>query len=197
MESLTLARHGESIFSARLALNGDPAVAGPLTPTGEDQARALGRALTEAEIHLCVTSEFQRTRETAELALAGRNVPMLVVPELNDHPAGRYEGRPLAEYLEWAHAAPAAELVPGGGESRIDVVARFARGFRGVLKRPERTVLAVLHSLPIVYLLGAAEGRAPAAELPLLPYAEPRRLSVVELRSAIDRLERWAVAPTW
>ncbi len=197
MESLILARHGESVFSASLALNGDPAVPGPLTATGEEQARGLGHALCEEEIDLCVTSEFQRTRETAELALAGRTVPVLIVPELNDHPAGRYEGRPLAEYLEWAHAAPAADLVPGAGESRIDVAGRFARGFRAVLERPEQTILAVLHSLPIVYLLGAAEGRAPAAELPLLSYAEPSRLSAVEVRSAIDRLESWTAAPTW
>jgi alpha-ribazole phosphatase len=84
MEQLILARHGESVFSSRLLVNGDIASPGPLTPRGRAEARALGQALAAQRIDLCATSEFERTRETADVALAGRDVPRLVLAALND-----------------------------------------------------------------------------------------------------------------
>ena len=84
MKRLLVARHGESEYSAKQLVNGDPGVSCPLTEAGRVQARALGEALAGESIDLCVVTEFQRVRETAELALDGREVPFLVVPELND-----------------------------------------------------------------------------------------------------------------
>jgi broad specificity phosphatase PhoE len=192
MERLIVARHGESEYSARGAINGDVAQQCPLTATGRTQARRLGVLLASEPIDLCATSEFERTRETADLALDGRDVPRIVVAELNDHPGGDYEGRPLAEYVEWAHGAPAAETIPGTLESRVDVAARLARGFRTLLERPEQTVLAVLHSLPVSYLL-----TGPEQHVPLLDYAEPHELSAGDAEAAIRRLEVWCEAPSW
>jgi broad specificity phosphatase PhoE len=194
VERLLLARHAESEYSALGTLNGDPSVVVSLTDLGRAQARRLGEALADEPIGVCAVTEFPRTRQTAEVALAGRDVPLLVVPELNDHPAGRYEGRPLAEYLEWAHAAEPDEVIPGGTESRAAVVERFARGFRVLLARLEPVVLAVLHSLPIAYLLGAAAGSDPAARMEMIPYAEPRALSAEDVARAVARLERWRAA---
>lgn len=197
MERLILARHGESEYSARGLLNGDPAFAVALTDEGREQARRLGDLLANEAIDLCVTSEFARTVETADLALAGREVPRLVVPELNDHPAGEHEGRPLADYLEWAHAAGSAEVIPGAAESRAAVVQRYAVGFRKLLERPERTILGLLHSLPIVYVLEASSGREPAARLGLLAYAEPQTLAAAETERAVQLLERWTAHSSW
>ena len=97
MDSVILARHGESVFSARHLVNGDAAVAGPLTERGEEEARELGRAIAADRIELCVTSEFERTQQTANVALEGRDVPRLVVAELNDP---RYELTAVPVHLE-------------------------------------------------------------------------------------------------
>ena len=104
MDEVILARHGESQLSVVGTVNGDPAVACALTETGEEQARRLGNVLAGVELDLCVTSEFERTRQTADIALAGRDVPRLVLPELNDVRFGRFEGGTLADYREWAAA---------------------------------------------------------------------------------------------
>ena len=192
VERLIVARHGESDYSARGLLNGDPSRRCPLTPTGREQARRLGGLLRAERIDLCVTSEFERTRETAEIALAGRPIPRLVVPGLNDHPAGEFEGKGIADYLAWAHASPAGERIPGAAESRVDVLRRFARSYRLLLERPEPTILAILHSLPISYLLSG-----PLRHLPLLAYAEPAVVADTEVRAAVERLESWATSPTW
>jgi probable phosphoglycerate mutase len=191
VERLLVARHAESEYSVRGMLNGDPSIVVSLTEEGRAQARRLGETLAAEPIDVCAVTQFARTRETAELALAGRDVPIVVVAELNDHPSGTYEGRPLDEYLEWAHAAGPLDVIPGGTDTRAAVVERFARGFRILAERPEAVVLAILHSLPIAYLLAAVEGRDPATRMGMLPYAEVKPLSAGEVETGVDRLERW------
>jgi broad specificity phosphatase PhoE len=196
MKTVILARHGESEFSLRGAMNGDPAVASPLTPEGEEQSRRLGDALQETPLDLAVVTGFERTQQTADLALAGRDVPRLVVPELNDIHVGLYEGGPLETYLAWAREqTPLA--VPAGGESRVDAAERYARGYRVILDRPEETILLVAHGLPIRYLLLAAAGERPAPVIERVPYAEPYRLSREELERGVAFLAGWRAEPAW
>ena len=197
MDEVILARHGESELSVVGTVNGDPAVACALTPAGEEQARRLGERLTGVELDLCVTSEFQRVRQTADLALAGRDVPRLVMPELNDVRFGRFEGGTLADYRRWAGENEPTVEAPGGGESRSATVARYVRAYRVILARPERTVLVVAHGLPIRYVLDALEESDPLPLVEQVAYAEPYRLSGADLELATDRLGRWAAAPAW
>jgi broad specificity phosphatase PhoE len=192
VERAILVRHAESEFSVRAAVSSDPAVSCPLTPRGEEQARELGRLLADEAIDVCVVTEFERTRRTAELALTGRAVPIVAVRELNDPRAGRFEGGRLDDFREWAWAHGSADEPPGGGESRVAVAARLARGYRLVLERPEPTVLVVGHALPMAYALGG-----PALRIDLLDYVNPHRLEREELEAAVARLESWAEAPTW
>jgi probable phosphoglycerate mutase len=198
VRALILARHGESEYSARGLVNGDATVDVGLTEAGEEQARTLGRLLAGEPIELCVTSGLPRTRRTAELALAGRSIPFAAWPELDDPGAGDFEGRHLDEYRAWAWSAGSAVDAPGGGESRLTVVGRYVRGYRALLDRPEATVLAVLHALPIAYLLGALEGVAPAARIDRqVEYARPNRVDADALRRALGVLESWCAAPAW
>src|SRR4029077_16088616 len=152
---IILARHGESEYSARGPCNGDIAPAGPLTDRGRREARRLGDDLRGEPLELCVTSEFQRARETADIALQGRAVPRLVVPELNDPLVGPYEGAGIGEYRGWAAVTDSSAIPEPGGESRLALVERYSRAFRLRLARPEKGILAVCHSLPIAYALEA------------------------------------------
>ncbi len=197
MDAVILARHGESIFSERQLVNGAVTVPGPLTRRGADEARELGRLIAGDPIDLCVTSEFERTRQTADLALDGRDVPRIVVPELNDPLYGRYEGGALEDYRSWADSAASGDAVPGGGESRRLIIERYTRGFRLVLERAERCSLVVAHSLPIAYILAARDATLPARRVPLVEHAHPYRFAAAELEWAVTLLEDWCVAPTW
>lgn len=196
MEQALLARHAESEFSVRGLTNGDPEIEVALTERGREQARLLGEHLAAREIDLCAVSEFQRAQETADLALEGRDVPRLVVPELNDIRFGEYEGRLLADYRAWARTHGPEDVVPGG-ESRAESVMRSVSGWRAILARPERTVLVVAHSLPIRYVLNAAAGGDPKPAMEQVPYAEAFPLTASELVEAVERLEAWALAPAW
>ena len=197
MDEVILARHGESELSVVGTVNGDPAVACALTPTGEDQARRLGERLADVKLDLCVTSEFERARQTADVALAGRDVQRLVLPELNDVRFGRFEGGTLADYRKWAGANEPTVEAPGGGESRAATVQRYAAGYQKILARPEQTILVVAHGLPIRYVLNALERLAPVPLVEQVAYAEPYRLSASELETGVRLLERWVNRPTW
>jgi broad specificity phosphatase PhoE len=197
MELAILARHGESALGARGLVNGDPRVANGLTLTGEEQARRLGEALAGVRIDLGVTSEFPRTRATLDLALAGRDVPTLVLPDLNEIGFGSWEGTPAQGYLEWAWGNGPQEPCPGGGETRADTVRRLARGFRTILARPEATILVVGHGLALRYLLNAVDGRDPEPKLEQVPLAEPISIQAADFERALERLEAWTPAATW
>ena len=197
MDEVILARHGESELSVVGTVNGDPAVACALTPTGREQARKLGDLLADTELDVCVTSEFERVRETADLALAGRDVPRLVLAELNDIRFGRFEGGSLAGYRVWAAANDPTVGAPGGGESRAATIARYVRAYRAILARQERTILVIAHGLPIRYVLNALDHRPPEPLVDQVPYAERFRLSRGELEAAVTLLENWGRRPVW
>jgi broad specificity phosphatase PhoE len=197
VERVVLARHGESELSLVGRTNGDPSLAVGLTEAGREQARELGRDLADEAIDLCVTSEFLRAQETADLALDGRQVPRLALAELNDIRFGEFEGRLLTEYRAWAHAHGPEDVCPGGGESRVETVTRYVRGYRVVLAQPEKNVLVVVHGLPVRYVLDAVAGRAPAAAVAQVPYATAYHVSRVGLEAAVARLEAWLLAPAW
>ena len=198
MQTLILARHGESEYSARGLVNGDASVEVGLTAAGDQQARALGRALRAVRLDLCVTTGLGRTRRTAELALDGRDVPFESWPELNDPRAGAFEGGPLEDYRAWAWSTGSAEQAPGGGESRLDVVARCARAYGALLVRPEPAILTVLHALPIAYLLRALEGKPPEARMDRsVDYARAYSVEPEALRGAVAVLEAWCADPGW
>jgi broad specificity phosphatase PhoE len=191
-----VARHGESEYSAKQLVNGDPGVSCPLTETGREQARALARALAGEKIDLCAVTEFERVRETAELALAGRDVPFVVVPELNDPRYGEFEGGSLAVYLEWIVGRGPLDAPPGG-EHRADIVRRYAAGFRRLLDRPEETVLLVAHSLPIAYVRDAVSGAPPRSKMEQVDYATILRLERQDVERALDVLQAWIASPAF
>jgi probable phosphoglycerate mutase len=194
MESLLVARHAAAGSNrdhvASCAVPGEGLIA-----EGVEQARRLAARLAGEEIALGVATELARTQETLDLALAGRDVQRLVVGDLNEIAYGSFAEGPLEEYRAWAGLHSPSEPAPGGGESRAAAAARFARGLRLLLERPESVVLHVGHALPLRYVLDAARGLVPAPLITPVEHASPVRLSSADVRSAIVLLEDWSRAP--
>jgi broad specificity phosphatase PhoE len=166
-----------------------------LTPQGVEQARRLADVLAAEDIDLGVASELRRTQETLDLVLAARDVPRVVVPELNEIDFGSYDGGPLDDYRAWAASEPPTMSAPGGGESRAEAAARFAHGLRLILTRPEPNVLLVGHALTLRYIVDAAEGLVPAARMAPVEHAVATRLAAAGVLAAAGLLEEWASAP--
>jgi 2,3-bisphosphoglycerate-dependent phosphoglycerate mutase len=185
---VVIARHAESAYNAEQRVNGDPRVHVPLTPRGEEEARLLGAQLAGLPVDLCVHTRFERTQRTAELALAGREVPLLVEPLLDDLDVGSFEGAGLDEYRAFRDAHPRSRPFPGG-ESRDDAALRYAEAWRLVAARPERTIVVVCHEIPVRYALNAAAG---SEELDgprrAIPNATPFLLDAGTLAAAAARI---------
>jgi broad specificity phosphatase PhoE len=197
MQRALLIRHGESVFSVDGRLNGDLSVPGGLTPLGVEQAQALGKRLHDVAIELVVTSELERAIRTADVATAGRDLPRLVIPELNDPMYGRYEGGLLEDYRAWATSSPSSAVPGDGGESRYSIIERYAAAFRRILAVDEAIIAVFAHSLPLAYAIAANEGREPGARMPLVAYATPYEFSAAEVEAIADVLERWLAVPTF
>ena len=189
MRLFVFARHGESVLNLERRINGDPSVDVPLTDDGKSQARKLGVEIANIGFDLCVHTRFSRTKETAEIALAGRDVPLAEEPLLDDIDVGDLEGSDLEAYRAWKHSH-AREVPFPGGESLDDAALRYAKAFRKLLALPHDTVLIVTHEIPIRYALNGASGSdsldGPAHEV---DNAVPYLFDDESLSRAVDGIE--------
>jgi broad specificity phosphatase PhoE len=120
----------------------------PLSSRGRAQARELGAQLANATIELAVATRFLRTRQTVELALSDRSVPMLVEPDLDELDAGDYDGATLEEYWSWRAAHKPRERLPHG-ESPDEAMLRYAAALERLASREERVTLIVTHAFAL------------------------------------------------
>jgi broad specificity phosphatase PhoE len=152
-----LSRHGQSTLNLENKVNGDPVIPVPLTDDGRIAATKLGEQVAHVPLDLGVNTRFARTRETLELALAGRAVPTTEEPLLDDIDVGDLEGCSIDDYRAWKRAHARSDAFPGG-ESLDDAARRYARAFRALVARPEQRILVVCHEIPVRYALNAAAG---------------------------------------
>lgn len=194
MQTLIVARHAETEWNVRRALNGDASVDVPLTPRGREQAVALGRSA--GPVDLVAHTSFGRTRLTAELAWP--EAPTLVAPEFDEIGFGRWESTAWTDgYHDWARTSSPHETCPGGGESRVEAVARYLRGYRLLLEREESMVALVAHGAQVAYLVLALQGMPPAAILPGVPPAVALVLDRARVEEALAVIDAWAREPAW
>jgi broad specificity phosphatase PhoE len=186
---LILSRHGQSTLNVENKVNGDPTVPVPLTADGRVAATKLGEQVAHLPLDLGVHTRFARTKETLEIALAGRAVPTIEEPLLDDIGIGDLEGCSLDDYRAWKHAHTRSDAFPGG-ESLDDAARRYARAFRALLARPEQRVLVVCDGIPVRYALNAAAGSADLdGPAHLIANATPYLFDERALERAADQID--------
>ena len=192
MRLFLLARHGQSLFNVDKAVNGDPALDRGLSEQGIEEAERLAGQLAALPVDLVAASPFPRALQTANIALAGRDVPHLVDEELGDVRIGDLEGKSLDDY----RAAPAhsnrKERFPGG-ESLDEAALRYAGVFERLLERDEAVTLVVCHEIPVRYLANAAAGSEELnGPLRFVANATPYIFDETSLRRAGERTRQLA-----
>ncbi|MCB0882636.1 MAG: histidine phosphatase family protein [Thermoleophilia bacterium] len=191
-----LTRHGRSTYNDRGILNGDPSVPVGLTAEGKAQCLALAVHLAGQPIDLAVHTPFPRTAESLELMLAGRVVPTAVMEEFGDVRLGEFEGRPVGEFRAWRRAHGLDARPAGGGESRMDVLRRYAGGYERLLSVDAGVVLAVVHDVTIRMMVNATAGDDPIdGSVKTIPNAELYRFTPDELRRGLERMQARAAQP--
>jgi broad specificity phosphatase PhoE len=195
MRLFVIARHAESTLNELSLVNGDPSVPVDLTERGRAEAAFLGLQVANIPLDACFHTRFARTRETARIALAGRDVELYEEPLLDDVDVGELEGKPIEVYRMWKRAHTRDDPFPGG-ESMNDAARRYAGGFARVLAAPHQYVLVVCHEIPLRYALNGAAG-SDQLDRPVrnLENARPFLFDEEALRRAARRIERLAGAP--
>lgn len=151
----------------------------PLSPTGREQAAAVGRWLArlpaEHRPELVVVSPYLRTVQTAELAVAGSGLPMIRDERLRDRELGvldlltargvRARLPAEADRRRWLGKF---YYRPPGGESWTDVLLRL-RSLLGDLSREHdgRRVLLVGHEAIVLLVRYLLDGMTEAELLAL------------------------------
>ncbi len=127
---LYIIRHGETEWNQSMRLQGQTDVA--LNEGGRSLARVTARALHEVPFDLCFTSPLSRAKETAQLVLAGRAVPILEDDRIQEIGFGSGEGRRVRNaarkitdpvFYQFFHQ-PEQYVAPEGGESLDELLAR-------------------------------------------------------------------------
>lgn len=195
MRLFVFARHAESVLNNERRINGDPSRPVPLTDHGREEARFLGLQVRELPLDACFHTRFDRTRDTARLAIEGRAIPLLEREQFDDIRVGNLEGRTIDEYRAWKRRHRRSDRFPGG-ESLDEAALRYVAAYRSMLQLPFDCVLIVCHEIPIRYALNAAGGSddldGPVHDI---PNATPFLLGDGALEQAADRVEQLVSAP--
>ena len=157
-----LVRHGQSEGNVRNLWYGISDL--PLTDLGREQAAQVGEKLRDVPLAAAYTSPLSRAADTARIALAGREVPLTVVPDLREQDMGRLESMSGAdisvfdpEYLrrlekDWVHVCPLE-----GEPFDTGLAPRVAAVLDAIVKRGEDCAV-FSHNGPLcfamTYLLG-------------------------------------------
>ena len=154
---LWLSRHGQTAWNAerRYQGHGDSG----LTVQGEWEASALGQRLAATPIDIVYTSDLGRAWRTAELAMAGRNIPIVRDSVWREVQYGAWEGLTRVEVkarypdLWRQRASDKAGVAPPGGESLLQLQERVLHALTAMWRdhRPQ-SVLIVTHSGPLFIL---------------------------------------------
>ncbi len=87
---LYMIRHGETDWNKAGKVQGHSDI--PLNEYGRELARRTGEGMRKLSIDLAYTSPLIRARETAEIVLAGREIPLIEEPLIQEIGFGDYEG---------------------------------------------------------------------------------------------------------
>jgi alpha-ribazole phosphatase len=145
---LYLLRHGESEANVGGYINDDPEKRVELTAKGREQAARAAQALCGIRFSHAYASQFPRARQTAEIILAGRDVPLRIDARLNERRSG-LDGQPVEAFNGLVRPDP-VRIQPANGESFLQQMQRL-RSFLDAIAQlhPEGIVLAVSHENPI------------------------------------------------
>ena len=171
VKTLWLVRHGESVGNVaatraeregleRIPLDiRDSDV--PLSPTGEQQAAALGEWLAEhrGEVESFWVSPYLRARQTLAIALGDDPVPVVVDERLRDRELGILDllttsGVARLHPEEAARRRHLGKFYhrPPGGESWADVALRLRSLLADLLVTPQESALIVAHDAVVTLI---------------------------------------------
>lgn len=128
----------------------------PLSDLGRKQAECLQKRLKHENLAAAYSSSLKRAEETAQIAIAPRNLKVEIIHDLREKDYGHWEGVKYSdvrsqftqEFDEWCKQP--AIIAPKGGETGNQVAERAVKAFQQIIPRhPGEMILIVAHSATI------------------------------------------------
>lgn len=165
--TILLIRHGETAWNRGKIFRGTHDV--PLNDNGRAQGQLLAEALHGWQIDAAYCSPLSRARQTAEIALAGRNVEIVDDERFKDFSYGDWTGLEEAEvarrwpeeFAAWT-SRPNSLRVPGGDTLQEVFDRAFAALEDIASQHQDQTVAIFAHRVVNKLLVLAVLGLAPA-----------------------------------
>lgn len=153
-------RHGRTEYNQAGIIQGQ--VDSPLCPEGIPVLKETGEILRKVPFTKCFSSPFPRAVNTAEILLAGRDIPVIPLDALKEMSFGDIDGKPHTEHraaLKICHWLD--NFRPVRGESAADVRKRVRRAFSEMTAQCSDgdTVLIACHGSYFRYLTHELTGR--------------------------------------
>lgn len=193
----TFVRHGQSVANREGWLAGH--LDAPLTEQGRAEAEAARVHLTAPLPTRAFCSDLSRAHDTAQLLLAGRQVPLEITPALRERSCGALERRSVADVADDPQLLSTLESWTGRpprGESLLDVALRAVGWLASV--DDEQDTLVVAHGALILAVIGGLD-RTPRSEI---GGWRPRNCEVIRRQLAVgawvqlrEELQREAEGP--
>ena len=170
---LYIVRHGETDWNKARRVQGFSDI--PLNEYGRHLARETAEGMKDIPFDLAYTSPLVRARETAEIILAGRDIPLIESNGIKEMGFGEYEGM----CISGKEKAPESEafkkffidtgnFVPAkGGESISDIMERTGQFLKELCENQElqgKQILLSTHGAAMTALLNHIRGNLNAAD---------------------------------
>ena len=137
-------RHGETDWNRAHKLQGTKDI--PLNEVGLAQAETAYEALKDKEIDVAFCSPLIRTKQTAEVILRGRDVPIIYDERIVERRFGVAEGTSISDIDFENSWLPGRQPIYDGMETFEQLYDRIADFFDDVYKKyPDKTVLVITH----------------------------------------------------
>ncbi len=148
-------RHGRTEFNRDGIIQGGR-VDSPLAEESIWQVEDTARALADVDLARCYSSPLGRARQTAEIILTGRDVPMQPLDDLREFDFGTIDGKSWKRYgarFAWCYLWQNFSSV--GGETGAQVRARVRRAFQTMYDQSAdgENVLVTAHGAIMRYVL--------------------------------------------
>lgn len=158
-----LLRHGETIYQTKkkaFLYSWPEKTPTRLTKEGEKQIKSVAKKLKDKKIDLIYSSDFFRTRQTAEIVAKELSLKIKFDKQLRDINWGIYQDGPQEIYRQiFSTKKQRFSKRPPKGESWRDVKKRMVNFFKKIEKKhKEKTILIVSHGDPIWLLFGTLKG---------------------------------------
>ena len=159
---LYLIRHGQTDWNKGRKLQGRTDI--PLNENGRAVAELTKEGLKEIPFDMAYTSPLKRARETAEIILSGRDIPIVDDERIIEVNFGEYEGCDFDlpdEYIQNFFSAPEKYFSIHGTETMESIFERMRSFLQDLCKNDDlkdKTILVSTHGAALSGLLTVIKG---------------------------------------